>query len=47
MRSKHRLFIYEAIAILQKMPAINGQVDNFIIPLKLFSRGTFDTTNTN
>ena len=36
--NKH--FIYEALSILNRKPDLNRQIDNFINPLKLFSRGT-------
>ena len=35
-----RLFIYEALTILKERPFINGQKDNFINPLELYSRTT-------
>ena len=33
-----KLSIYEALVIIDKKPALNRQVDNFINPLKLFAR---------
>ena len=33
-----KLSIYEALVIIDKKPALNRQVDNFINPLKLFGR---------
>ena len=36
----NKLFIYEALSILDRKPDLNRQIDNFINPLKLFSRGT-------
>ena len=36
----HKLTIYEALAILHRKPDLNRQIDNFINPLKLFSRST-------
>ena len=35
----NKLFIYEALSILDTKPDLNRQIDNFINPLKLFSRG--------
>lgn len=40
-----RLFIYEALIILKERPDINRQKDNFIHPLKLFSRSTGHISN--
>ena len=36
----NKLFIYEALSILDRKPDLNRQIDNFINPLKLFSKGT-------
>ena len=36
--NKH--FIQEALSLLDRKPDLNRQIDNFINPLKLFSRGT-------
>ena len=33
-----KLSIYEGVVIIDKQPALNRQVDNFINPLKLFAR---------
>ena len=33
-----KLSIYEALVIIDKKPALDRQVDNFINPLKLFAR---------
>ena len=33
-----KLSIYEALVIIDKKPALNRHVDNFINPLKLFAR---------
>ena len=38
VRESKKLTIYEAIVIIDKQPALNRQVDNFINPLKLFTR---------
>ena len=35
---QRKLSIYEALVIINKKPALNRQVDNFINPLKLFAR---------
>ena len=40
LRDTKRLFIYEALTILKERPFINRQKDNFINPLKLYSRTT-------
>ena len=40
----NRSFTHEALAILQKTKRINWQVDNFMNPLKLSTKGIFDTT---
>ena len=37
----NKLFIYEALSILDRKPDLNIQIDNFINPFKLFSRGTY------
>ena len=37
--SSKRRVMHEALSILDKKPGLNRQVDNFINPLKLFSRG--------
>ena len=34
----HRLLIYEALSILEERPDLNRQRDNFVNPLKLYSR---------
>ena len=39
----HKLTIYEALAILHRKPDLNRQIDNFVNPLKLFSRRTHIT----
>ena len=36
----HKLTIYKALAILHRKPDLNRQIDNFVNPLKLFSRST-------
>ena len=36
----NKLFINEALSILDRKPDLNRQIDNFLNPLKLFSRGT-------
>ena len=40
LRDTKRLFINEALTILKERPFINRQKDNFINPLKLYSRTT-------
>ena len=37
-----KLSIYEALVIIDKKPALNRQVDNFINPLKLFARSNYN-----
>ena len=39
----HKLTIYEALAILHRKSDLNRQIDNFVNPLKLFSRSTHIT----
>ena len=39
----HKLTISEALAILHRKPDLNRQIDNFVNPLKLFSRITHIT----
>ena len=39
----HKLTIYEALAILHRKPDLNRQIDNFVNPLKPFSRSTHST----
>ena len=39
----HKLTIYEALAILHRKPDLNRQIDNFVNPLKPFSRSTHIT----
>jgi len=46
-RDIRRLYIYEALLILQERPDINRQKDNFINPLKLFGRTTHTHTLNN
>ena len=43
MPDYHKLTIYEALAILHRKPDLNRQIDNFVNPLKLFSRSTHIT----
>ena len=38
IQDPRKLSIYEALMIIDKKPAPNRQVDNFINPLKLFAR---------
>ena len=38
IHEQKKLSIYEALVIIDKKPALNRQVDNFINPLKLFVR---------
>ena len=38
IQDPRKLAIYEALVIIDKKPALNRQVDNFINPLKLFAR---------
>ena len=40
----HRLRIYEALSILHERPDLNRQKDNFVNPLKLYSRSLHRTT---
>ena len=37
-----KLSLYEALVIIDKQPALNRQIDNFINPLKLFARSNHD-----
>ena len=38
IHKRRKLSIYEALVIIDKQPALNRHVDNFINPLKLFAR---------
>ena len=38
IQDPRKLSIYEALVIIDKKPALNRQVDNFIKPLKLCAR---------
>ena len=40
LRDTKRLFMYEALTILRERPFINLHKDNFVNPLKLYSRTT-------
>ena len=37
IQDPRKLSIYEALVIIDKKPALNRQIDNFINPLKLFA----------
>ena len=37
IQDPRKLSIYDALVIIDKKPALNRQVDNFINPLKLFA----------